>query len=118
MISSMVWARLILSSSMLYSVSSVTLYYRVAWHCSGASEWSIVLALHCSRIIAVCLHALQALTVLYACMSCMSMMALISGAFKTCTRALEKCVPSCTRRPARLFFILEACGPQGAAVTS
>jgi hypothetical protein len=118
MMSLMVWARLVLSSATLYSVSSVTLYCRVAWHCSGASEWSIVLALHYSRTVAVCLHALQALTALSARMSCMSMMALISGAFETCTRVLEKCVPSCTGRPARLFFILEACGPQGAAVTS
>jgi hypothetical protein len=36
MISSMVWARLVLSPVTLHSVSSVTPYYRVTWHCSDA----------------------------------------------------------------------------------
>jgi hypothetical protein len=33
--SSMTWTRLILSSAMLHSISSVTPYYRIIWHCSG-----------------------------------------------------------------------------------
>jgi hypothetical protein len=40
-------------------------------------------------------------------------MALMSGALETCARALGTCVSSCTGRPARLFFMLEARGPQG-----
>jgi hypothetical protein len=75
---------------------------------------SIVPALHCSRTVVVCLHALQALTVLPIHSSCSPMMALTSGAIETCVRALETCVPSCTGRPTRLFFMLEARGPQGA----
>jgi hypothetical protein len=41
------------------------------------------------------------------------MMALMSGAMKTCARMLGTCVPSSTSRLARLFFMLEARGPQG-----
>jgi hypothetical protein len=37
----------------------------------------------------------------------------LSGALETCAHALGNCVPSYTDRTARLFFILEACGPQG-----
>jgi hypothetical protein len=72
------------------------------WHCAVEllgtvavlGEWSIVLAMHCSRTVAACLHALQALIVL------------MSGALETCTPALGTCVPSCTGRPARLFLCL------------
>jgi hypothetical protein len=42
-------------------------------------------------------------------------MALVSGALETSVRALETCEPSCTSRPARLFFMLEAHDPQGTA---
>jgi hypothetical protein len=77
-------------------------------------KWSVVLALHCSRTIATCLHALQALSALPAHVSCRPMMALMLGALKTCVRALGTCVPSCIGRPARLFFIIKDCCPQGA----
>jgi hypothetical protein len=50
-------------------------------------EWSIVLVLHCSHIIAACLYALQALTTLPVHTSCRPMMALISCALKTITHA-------------------------------
>jgi hypothetical protein len=80
-----------------------------------SSEWSIVLALHCSRTVATYLHALQALTALPTRTSCRPMMALTSGALEMCARALGTCVPTCTGSPARLFFILESCGPQGVA---
>jgi hypothetical protein len=78
-------------------------------------EWSIVLALHCSRTVAACLHVLQTLIALPAHTSCRSMMALMSTALQMCARALGTCVPSCTGRTAWLFFRLEAHGPQGAA---
>jgi hypothetical protein len=42
------------------------------------------------------------------------MMALMSGALETCAHALGPCVPSYTGRSAKLFFMLEARGPQGA----
>jgi hypothetical protein len=45
-----------------------------------SDKWSIVVALHCSRIVAAYLHALQALTALSARMSCRAMMILMSGA--------------------------------------
>jgi hypothetical protein len=76
-----------------------------------AGEWSIVLAMHYSRTVVVCLYALQALTVLPVRTYCSSMMALMSGALETCARALGTCIPSCTGRHARLFFMLEAHGP-------
>jgi hypothetical protein len=79
-----------------------------------SGEWSIVLALYYSRIVATCLHALQALAALPARTSCKHMMTLILGDLETCTRALGTCVPSCTSRITRLFFMLEARGPQGA----
>jgi hypothetical protein len=41
-------------------------------------------------------------------------MALMSDALETCTRVLKTCVPSCIGRSARLFFMLDARGPQGA----
>jgi hypothetical protein len=66
---------------------------------------------HCSHTIAACLHILEALTALLACMSCSPMMTLTSGAKGTCTCASGTCVPSCTGRPARLFFTLQARGP-------
>jgi hypothetical protein len=77
-------------------------------------RWSIVLVMHYSRIVAACLYALQALTVLPACISCRAMMALMSGALKTCVRALGTYVPSCTCRSGKLFFMLEACDAQRA----
>jgi hypothetical protein len=42
------------------------------------------------------------------------MMALMSGTLKTSTCALGTYVPSYTGRLARLFFMLETRGPQGA----
>jgi hypothetical protein len=41
-------------------------------------------------------------------------MTLTWGALETCVRALGTCVPSCTDRSARLFFMLKTHGPQGA----
>jgi hypothetical protein len=41
-------------------------------------------------------------------------MTLMSGALETCVRTLGICVPSYTGMHATLFFMLEACGPQGA----
>jgi hypothetical protein len=79
------------------------------------SEWSIVLALHCSRTVTTYLHALQALIALPARTSCRPMMALTSGALEMCARALGTCVSSCTGSPTRLFFMLESHGQQGAA---
>jgi hypothetical protein len=78
-------------------------------------EWSTLLALHYSRTVATYLHVLQALTVLHARTSCRPMIALTSGALEMCTCALGTCRPSCKGRPARLFFMLEARGPQGTA---
>jgi hypothetical protein len=79
-----------------------------------SGKWFIVLALHCSHTVAVYLHALQALIALPTRMSCKPMMALMSGALETCAHSLGTCVPTCTGRPARSFFMLEAHGPQGA----
>jgi hypothetical protein len=70
--------------------------------------------MHYSRIVAACLHALKALTALPARTSCRPIIALMSGALEMCVRALGTCVPHCTGRLARLFFMLEARGPQGA----
>jgi hypothetical protein len=69
-------------------------------------EWSIVLTLNCSRVVAVCPYVLQVLTVLPARTSCRPIMALTSDALKTCTHALRTCVSSYTYRPVRLFFML------------
>jgi hypothetical protein len=69
-------------------------------------EWSIVLALNCSRTVAVCPYILQALTTLPTRTSYRHMMALTSDALKTCTYALRTCVSSCTYMPVRLFFML------------
>jgi hypothetical protein len=52
--------------------------------------------------------------VLTTCTSCRPMMVLTIGALGTFTRALGTYVPSFTAKPARLFFMLEAHGPQGA----
>jgi hypothetical protein len=41
-------------------------------------------------------------------------MALTSSALETCVRVLGTCVPSYIGWPARLFFMVEAHGPQGA----
>jgi hypothetical protein len=70
--------------------------------------------LHCSRTVATYPNALQALTTLHVRTFCRHMMALTSGALETCVRALGTYVPSYTGRPARLLFMLEAHGPQGA----
>jgi hypothetical protein len=56
-------------------------------------EWSIGPAQHCSRIVATCPHVLHALNVLSVRTSCRR----------------------CVGRLARLFFMLEAHNPQGAA---
>jgi hypothetical protein len=50
MISSTVWARLILPSAMLHSVNSVAPCCRVAWYCSGARRvvYSANSALQCT----------------------------------------------------------------------
>jgi hypothetical protein len=54
MISSMVWARLILLPVTLHSVSSVTSCCRVAWHCSDARRVvhsaGVALQSHCSYL--------------------------------------------------------------------
>jgi hypothetical protein len=68
MMSSMVWACLILSPTTLHSVSNVVSCYRVTWHCSGARRVVIVLASCCSSTVDVCPHALQVLTALPACL--------------------------------------------------
>jgi uncharacterized protein YqgV (UPF0045/DUF77 family) len=73
-----------------------------------------VLALHYSHIVATCLHVLQALTVLHDRMSYRPMMTLMSGVLETCMRVLGTCVSSCTSKSARLFFMLEIRGSQGA----
>jgi hypothetical protein len=78
-------------------------------------EWSIVSVLHCSHIVDACLHALHALTMLLICKSCRSMMTLMLDALETSVCALGTCMPIYTGMSARLFFILEAHGPQGAA---
>jgi hypothetical protein len=77
-------------------------------------EWSIMPMLYCSRIVAVCAYVLHALTMLFVRMSCRPMMALTSGALETSACVLGTCMPSCIGGPARLFYMLEACGPQGA----
>jgi hypothetical protein len=54
MISSIVWARLILPSATLHSVNSVAPCCRVAWYCSGARRVvhsaNSTLQLHCSYL--------------------------------------------------------------------
>jgi hypothetical protein len=106
-----VFKRLILSLATLYPVA----WRRV--ESSGtvavSHEWSIVLSLHCSHTVVVCLHALQALTVLSDRTSDRHMMTLTSSVFKTCTRALGTCVPSSTSMAISLFFMLEVRGSQG-----
>jgi hypothetical protein len=52
-----------------------------------------------------------------ACIDCAAsphVMHALSGTLETCACALVTCVPSCTGRIDRLFFIIEACGRQGA----
>jgi hypothetical protein len=115
MMSSTAWACLVLLPAMLHSSA---VWHRVVESLGTVAvpgEWSIVLALHCSRTIPACLYALHAFTVLPDHTSYRPMMTLMSGALKTCARALGTCVPSCTGRPTRIFFMLEAHGPQGAA---
>jgi hypothetical protein len=41
-------------------------------------------------------------------------MALTVGALKTCAHALGTCMPTCIDRSAKLFFMLETRGPEGA----
>jgi hypothetical protein len=65
--SSMVWARLVLSPTTLHLVSSVTPCCRGIWHCSGARRVVIVLMSYCSHTVDACLHALQLLTTLSSC---------------------------------------------------
>jgi hypothetical protein len=48
------------------------------------------------------------------CVVCPHVMQALSDALKTSAHALGICVSSCTGRIARLFFMLETCGPQGA----
>jgi hypothetical protein len=73
-------------------------------------EWSTVLALHCSHTVATCLYVLQTWSVMLARKSCTLRMALMLGVSKMCVHALGTYVSSCTGRPVRLFFILEARG--------
>jgi hypothetical protein len=113
MISSMAWARLVLSPATLHSVSSVALSCQVTCTVAVPAKWSIVLPLHYSHTIATYLHTMQALTVLPVRTSCRRIMALMSDALEMCAHALGTCVPSFTGRTARLFFMLEAYGPQG-----
>jgi hypothetical protein len=115
MMSSTIWTHLVLSPATLHSVSSVAPCCESLGIVAMSSKWSIVLTLHCSRTVTICLHTLLALTALSAPMSYRSMMGLMLDAFKMCARALETCVPSYTGRTAKLFFMLEARGPQGAA---
>jgi hypothetical protein len=92
-----------------------------AWHrairspytIAMAGEWSAVLALHYSCIVATCLHVLQASSVVPARTSCKAMMALTLGALETYVRTLGIGEPCCTSRPTSLFFMLEAHSPQG-----
>jgi hypothetical protein len=49
------------------------------------------------------------------CAACPHIMHAMSGALKTCARALGRCMPSCTGRTDMLFFMLEARSPQEAA---
>jgi hypothetical protein len=76
--------------------------------------WSVALVLHRSRTVAACPHVLQALAVVPACMSCRPIMVLMLGVLETCVHAFGICEPCHTGRPARLFFVLEAHGLQGA----
>jgi hypothetical protein len=46
------------------------------------------------------------------------MMTLMSGVLETCVCVLKTCVPSRTGRSARLFFMLEAHGPQARHVVT
>jgi hypothetical protein len=112
MISSTVWARLVLSPVTLHSVSSVAPAVESLGTVAVSGEWSIVLALYCSCTVAIYPHALYTLTALSARMSYRPLMTLMSGALKTCARVLGTCVPSYTCRHASLFFMLEARGPQ------
>jgi hypothetical protein len=47
------------------------------------------------------------------CAACPHVLQALSAALETYARALRTCVPSYTSRAARLFFMLEAHGPQG-----
>jgi hypothetical protein len=74
--------------------------------------WSVGHVMHYSNTVATCSHVLQALNVLSGCTSCRPMMARTSDALETCACALGTCEPNCTGRPARLFFMIDARGPQ------
>jgi hypothetical protein len=69
--------------------------------------WSIVLALYCSCMSA-CLAGIDYATYPH-------VLQALSGTLEICARALGTCVPSCTGKIARLFFMLESRGPQGTA---
>jgi hypothetical protein len=92
----------------------------VVWHHATGSpytvavscEWSTGLTLHSRCTVATCPHILQALTVVPVYTSCRPMMALTSGGLETCVRVLGIGDPCCTGMLARLFFMLEAHGPQ------
>jgi hypothetical protein len=76
-----------------------------------SGEWSIVLALHCSCIVATYQHVLQALTTVPAHTSCRLIMALMLSALKMCSRVLGTGEPCSIERSASLFFMLEAHDP-------
>jgi hypothetical protein len=75
-----------------------------------------MLALHCSRIVAICLHVLQALTALPVRTSYRPIVAQVSGISVTCGHALKTRESSRIGRPFKPFFILEVCGPQSCEI--
>jgi hypothetical protein len=76
-----------------------------------SGEWSTVLSLHYSRIVAACPYVVHVLTVVPGRMSCRLMMAMTSGTLEMCTHALGIGEPCCTGMPARLFFMFVARDP-------
>jgi hypothetical protein len=76
-------------------------------------EWSVVLPLHCSYIVATCPHVLQALTMVPARTFCRPMMALTSGTMEMCARALGIGEPCYTGRHVRLFLCLRPTAHRG-----
>jgi hypothetical protein len=67
MMSSTTWACLVLSPVMLTRSAVLRCGVESLGTVVVPGEWSIVLTLHCSRIVATCLHALHALTVMMSC---------------------------------------------------
>jgi hypothetical protein len=110
------WVHLVLSSyhAALDQQRGVVLLGR-AGIVAMLGEWSTMLAIHCSRIIATCPHVLQALSALPARTSRRLMIVLTSGILETYARAFRTRGSSRTGRPVRLFFMFEICGPQGTA---